>query len=66
MEFDKVCYSVAETAKICNVSRYQIYEAVHQGKLKAVHFGKRIIVPANSIKILLGIAETEGIEKQED
>lgn len=64
MELDKLCYSVYETAELMNVSTHLIYEAVRQKKLKVVHFGRRIIVPANSIKLLLGILEAKEVENQ--
>ena len=64
MELEKITYSVSETAQLLNVSKHLVYEAVRQRKLKVVHFGRRIIVPANSIKLLLGISEAEEVEKQ--
>lgn len=57
MELDKLTYSVSETAKLLNVSEYLIYEAIRQGKLQAVRFGRRLIVPANAIRLMLGISE---------
>lgn len=62
MELNKLTYSVAETAQLLNVSPHLVYEAVRRQKLKVVHFGKRIIIPANSIKLLLEISEAEEIE----
>lgn len=64
MEPRKITYSVSETARLLNVSKHLVYEAVRQRKLKVVHFGRRIIIPANSIKLLLGISEAEEAENQ--
>lgn len=62
MELNKLTYSVASTAKLLNVSKYLIYGAVRQKKLQVIHFGRRIIIPANSIKLLLGITEAKEVE----
>lgn len=64
MELEKLTYSVAETAQLLNVSRHLVYEAVRQGKIKVIHFGSRIIVPANSIKLLLGLLEAKEVGKE--
>jgi len=64
MELKKLTYSVYETAELMNVSKHLIYEAVRQGKLKVIHFGRRIIIPANSIRLLLGITEAKEVENQ--
>ena len=64
MELNKLTYSVYETAELMNVSTHLVYEAVRQKKLKVIHFGRRIIIPANSIKLLLGITEAKEIENQ--
>ena len=64
MKLEKLTYSVSETAQLLNVSKHLVYEAVRQGKLKVIHFGSRIIVPANSIRLLLGIAEAKEVEKE--
>jgi len=64
MELERLTYSVSETAQLLNVSNHLVYEAVRQGKLKVVHFGRRIIVPANSIKLMLGISEAEEAENK--
>lgn len=66
MELDQLTYSVTETAQLLNVSKHLVYEAVHQRKLKVIHFGRRIIVPANSIKLLLGLLEAKEVEKEVD
>ncbi len=64
MELNKLTYSVYETAELMNVSTHLVYEAVRQKKLKVIHFGRRIIIPANSIKLLLGITEAKEVENQ--
>ena len=66
MELDKLTYSVVETAELLNVSTHLIYEAVRQGKFKVIHFGRRIIVPANSIKLLLGLLEAKEVKNGVD
>lgn len=66
MEVEKLTYSVSETAQLLNVSKHLVYEAVRQRKLKVIHFGSRIIVPANSIKLLLGLLEAKEVEKKVD
>lgn len=64
MELNRLTYSVYETAELMNVSTHLVYEAVRQKKLKVIHFGRRIIIPANSIKLLLGITEAKEVENQ--
>jgi len=51
-------YSVPEAAAILGISRAKAYECVRRGELRALSFGRRIVVPASVIEELLGGAGT--------
>lgn len=43
---EKKYYSVAETAELLGLSPETLYRQIHAGRLPAVQFGKRFIIPA--------------------
>ncbi|MFC2016975.1 helix-turn-helix domain-containing protein [Chloroflexota bacterium] len=49
--------TVLEASRLLRISRGSTYSAVRSGRLKAVHFGKRILIPRASIDRLLEEAE---------
>ena len=54
MTVEKATYTITEVAKILGVSRNNAYEAVKTGKLRAIHIGRRVLVPRAAIEALLG------------
>ena len=52
-------YTVAEAAAVLGISRAKAYECVRTGELRALQFGRRIVVPAVVLDELLGAAVNE-------
>ncbi len=57
---ERVAYSVDEVAQLLGVSRGHAFAMVHQGRLRAVRFGKRLLIPVRAVEELL--AERVGTE----
>jgi len=54
MPEERLTLSVEETAKLLGISRNSCYEAVRQGQIPHIRFGKRILVPRKALlKMLL-------------
>jgi len=49
-------FTVPEAAALLGISRAKAYQCVHSGEIRAVQFGRRIVVPASVIEELLGAA----------
>jgi excisionase family DNA binding protein len=47
-------YTVPEAAALLGISRAKAYQCVRSGEIKAIQFGRRIVVPAWVIDQLLG------------
>lgn len=47
-------FTVPEAAELLGISRAKAYQCVHTGEIRAVQFGRRIVVPASAIEELLG------------
>lgn len=56
---DRLTYSVEQAAALLGISRGKAYECIRTGKLHAVPFGRRLVVPAHVIDTLLGLAESQ-------
>jgi len=50
---DPLALTVVETAALLRVSRNTAYSLISQGKIPAVRFGKRILVPKRALMALL-------------
>ena len=48
-------YTVTQTASLLGISRTHAYELIARGDLKHVRLGRRIVVPRNTLELLLGI-----------
>lgn len=46
-------YSISEAAALLSLGRTRIYQAIYEGKLKAVKFGRRTLVRAEDINRFL-------------
>jgi len=49
--------SISETCLALSVGRTTVYELIRQGKIEALHIGRRHLVKADSISRLLGECE---------
>ena len=47
-------FTVPEAAVLLGISRAKAYRCVRSGELRALQFGRRIVVPARVIEELLG------------
>ena len=56
---DRLTFNVTEAAKLLGISRGLAYEMVRQGKLKALRFGKRLLIPKHSLERMLANTEDE-------
>jgi len=50
----KLASSVNEAAEKLSVSRDSVVRAIQRGDLKAIRFGKRVLIPASELKRILG------------
>ena len=49
----KLCVSVEQAAKLCNIGRNAAYRAARDGTLPTVRFGKRILIPLSALEARL-------------
>lgn len=49
--------TVERAARILGLSRGAAYDAVRQGTIPVLRFGKRLLVPTNQLAELVGLAE---------
>ena len=47
-------YSVEETGRILRISRGSAYERVRTGEIPSIRLGRRILIPAASLRDLIG------------
>jgi len=50
---ERLVLTVSETAKCLGLSRAHVYQAIGQGQIPSVKFGKRILVPKEALLIKL-------------
>lgn len=53
MTSERLTISVQETAAMLGISRGLAYQMVHEGKIPAVRFGRRLLVPKHALENLL-------------
>jgi len=51
---EKLAYNVREAAEAAGVSEATVWRALQSGKLKKVKWGGRTLIPAESLRGLLG------------
>jgi excisionase family DNA binding protein len=51
---ERLTYTVSEVAALVGISRASAYELVHAGEIRAVRFGRRIVIPRAVVEELLG------------
>lgn len=47
---ETLAYSILGASKACNLGQTKIYEQIKLGRLKAVKFGKRTLIPAKALE----------------
>ena len=53
LDSNRLTFSVEETAEILGISRGLAYQLIHEGRIPAVRFGKRLLVPKRALENLL-------------
>lgn len=46
-------YNVAEVADLLGVSRSSLYESIRRGELRALQFGRRVVIPVSVVEKML-------------
>lgn len=54
-ETSKLAFSKGEAARVLSVSRDSVSRAIAAGKLKAVKFGRRVLIPKAELERLLRV-----------
>jgi len=49
----KIAYTVKETAEVLGCGMNKTYELVHSGQLSSFQFGKKLMIPVQSIEQLV-------------
>lgn len=57
----KLTITVQEAAELLGISRGLAYEMARRGKLPALRFGKRLVIPREAIEHLLQAAISKGM-----
>lgn len=47
---ETIAYSIKGASKATNIGQTKIYEEIKLGRLKAVKFGKRTLIPSKSLR----------------
>jgi excisionase family DNA binding protein len=58
---ERLCLSVPEVAKTLGISRGLAYELVHSGRLPALHFGRRLLIPRAALERMLNGTQETGV-----
>lgn len=53
-EAPRLGYSIKEACRVSSLGRTTIYGHIAAGRLKATHVGRRTIIPADSLRALIG------------
>jgi excisionase family DNA binding protein len=52
-EFERLTFTATEAAVILGVSRGAVYESIRRNELRALHFGRRVVIPRTSLSAFL-------------
>lgn len=50
MQFDKKFYTVKEVINLCSIGKTSVYNAINNNKIKAVKFGSKTLICADSLE----------------
>jgi excisionase family DNA binding protein len=50
VETDKLAFSVGEASKLLGIGRGTLYAAVNEGRIPAIKFGSRTLIPAKGLR----------------
>ena len=64
LEINKVAYSIKSAQKVLSIGNNSIYDELNSGRLKAKKFGKRTLIPAESLKQWLDSLEDYGAKNR--
>ena len=53
---DRLAYSVAEACEATTIGKTGIYRLINEGRLETRKIGKRTLIPASSLRKLIGEA----------
>ena len=53
MEIERLALTVVEAAKALGIGRTNAYELIRQGKIPAIRFGRRILIPRRRLEKML-------------
>ena len=53
MSDDRLAVDVREAGRLVSLSKYTIVDYVRRGKLRAVHVGRRVLIPMEALRELL-------------
>ena len=57
---ERLCLSVPEAAKILGISRGLAYELARSGRLPALRFGRRLLIPRAALERMLNETQEAG------
>ena len=60
---EKLAVSVTEAARLISVGKSTCYALIEQGRLPAVHIGKRVIIPVAELERWI-IEHTQGADNE--
>lgn len=63
-QLEKLVYTIPEAMKVSTLGRTSIYRHIKDGRLKVVHLGGRVVIPATNLKKFLGLLEDGGPEDE--
>ena len=55
----KLALSADEVAAALGVSRAKVYEAIQDGELPSIRFGRRVLVPKHALAQMFGVEEPQ-------
>jgi excisionase family DNA binding protein len=65
MQAERLTITVEEAGELLGISRALAYEMARTGKLPALRFGKRLVVPRKAIENLLELPEKARTETED-
>jgi len=54
MVIEPLAYSVSEACRVSSLGRTRLYQLIGEGRLEVRKIGKRTLIPAASLRALLG------------